>query len=57
MGIVPIRGVDIYDREAERVVWNGLAWQETMEDSFGDERGVRAVGKMMARYPKGDALR
>ncbi len=45
--------VDVYDRRHEQVVWQGLAWQETMDEQLGEERGLRAVERLMARYPEG----
>ncbi len=49
--------VDVYDRRQERVVWQGVAWQETMNDALGEARGLRAVRRLMARYPQGDPAR
>ena len=43
--------IDVVDRREERVVWQGLAWQETMERELGEEAGLRAVERLMARYP------
>ncbi len=49
--------VDVVDRRRARVVWQGLAWQETMDEHLGEARGLRAVERLMARFPDGDSKR
>ena len=39
--------------EGGRAVWSGVAWQQTLDASLGVERGLRAVDRLLERYPTG----